>query len=96
MRTHGPQGQPSSPEQAQKELQQAQAILELVAARAEAEGSPETASRLRDTGPAAYPGLDEIKYLAAVMGGVVVAQAGDVQVVHGQGPLLMQSPSGAS
>ena len=89
MRTHGPQGQPSNPEQARKELQQAQAILELVAARAEAEGCPEAAHRLRGTGPGAYPGLDDIQYLATVMGGAVVSQAGDVQVVHGEGLLLM-------
>ena len=70
MRAHGPTGHAYNGEQARTELQEALTIQELAAMAADAAGYHDGRDRLRGTSAAAYPGLDDVKYLADVMNGV--------------------------
>ncbi len=64
------------------------AIRYLVRDRARLVGDRSTYERLGLEGPEGYPGLDDVRYLAAVLGGTLVAQIGEAQVLLGEGPLL--------
>ena len=72
---------------------EARAVLQHVIYLMEADGKHEEAKRLLLDGPSGYPGIDELPYFAAVLGG-------SVQLVHrqgfvptrnyGEGPLVMR------
>ena len=83
VKTHGPRDEPKHVEQARRELQDAKATLELVADRAVSAGEPDVATRLRGQGTGSYTGLDEMKYMAKVMGRIIIVQTGEVQVMYG-------------
>ena len=57
---------------------------------AEEMGNSVAAARLRGDGPEAYPGLDDLPYVARVVGGTVIAQVKHCQVAYGEGPVIMQ------
>ena len=51
------------------------------------------AARLEQEGPSGYPEMDDLKALAEVIGGQIILQVSDQQVVYGLGPLLMHIAS---
>ena len=51
-------------------------------------GDKKEADRLKQEGPAGYPGQETLLYLSKVLGGQVVLQSAEVQEVVGHGPLV--------
>ncbi len=88
MATHDGHGAALETPQGQREAQEAEAIRSLVRCRATAIGDETSSTRLGQDGPAGYPGLDDVGLIADVLGGSLVIQRGEVQVVKGDGPLI--------
>ena len=51
-------------------------------------GRPRDAARLKE-GPEGYPEMDDLQFLARLLGGQIVLQTSDVQIGYGDGPLYM-------
>ncbi|MCP4241948.1 MAG: hypothetical protein GY772_15440, partial [bacterium] len=88
MATHNHHGAALETLQGQREAQEAEAIRSLVRCRAAAIGDETSSTRLGQDGPAGYPGLDDVGLIADVLGGSLVIQIGDVQILKGDGPLI--------
>ena len=55
----------------------------------ENQGRPRDAARLKEEGPEGYPEMDDLQFLARMLGSQTVHQTNDVQIVYGDGPLYM-------
>ncbi|MCP4193718.1 MAG: hypothetical protein GY768_24160, partial [Planctomycetaceae bacterium] len=78
----------STPAQARDEAQEAETIRHLVREQALQSGDRTSYDRLGIDGSDGYPGLDDLTFLGAVLGGSLIAQIGDVQILKGEGPLV--------
>ena len=50
-------------------------------------GRPRDAARLKEEGPEGNPEMDDLQFLARMLGGQIFLQTNDVQIVYGDGPL---------
>ena len=90
IRSHDRFGRALDPAHAASDIEKALAIKARLLQVIYKAGALSTHSRLEHGwGPDAYPGLDELKYVSSLIGGQVVCQCGEIQLVSGSGPVLM-------
>ena len=88
LHTHDERGLGRTPEMRRRDLEAAQAVRRRMCSAALRKGDANVAARLSLDGPAGYPGLDDVPLLSNVLGGAVIVQCGDIQSLHGAGPLV--------
>ena len=88
LHTHDERGLGRTPEMRRRDLEAAQTVRRRMCSAALGKGDANVAARLSLDGPAGYPGLDDVPLLSNVLGGAVIVQCGDIQCLHGAGPLV--------
>ncbi len=86
--THDDHGRARDADRAEEDTRQAETMRMLVREKALMQGHQATYERLGKESAEGYPGLDEVDLVAAVLGGSLVVQIGEVQVLKGDGPLV--------
>ena len=88
VRSHSPAtGLASSVAAQVEDTRRAELFRQAVIARVRVAGRAEDADRLGQAGPSGYPGEEEMAFVADELSGQVVLQCGEIQTVHGTGPL---------